>query len=37
MRRANVVAHETIYPHTGGRKAEEAGGIVLSLVAALPV
>ncbi len=27
-----VLAHDTIYPHTGGRKAEEAGPLLLSLI-----
>jgi len=27
-----VVAHETVFPHTGGRRAEEAGAILLELL-----
>jgi len=27
-----VVAHETVFPHTGGRRAEEAGTILLELL-----
>jgi uncharacterized protein len=29
----SVLAHDTIFPHTGGRKAEEAGETLLSLLA----